>query len=302
MALLSLKKLPALFAIGGGVLYGRPFLTMIWAFITDGIPTVWRNHVKTNAYYQGFRNGTWAAIVLPFIGLVLGLLLARIHIGLAQAIIYLSFVVSYVILGVLLFLGDTFGDIAINLLPEDEQTEEDLQDLRVGIKKHLQTILAFELFFCLSFVVLGVYASLGAVAVILLALGAYYQVSDAYDRPVTWAPGFMMNTSITAIFVLVTLVVLSLIPVTRPYMLRVGINPVSFLHRGVISAGKYGDAKAASLKKERELCDAEIEAIKASIDGIDVNKPITAKDPKTPRSIKKELDGQLEEKQKSCTF
>ena len=176
MALFSLRKVPALLTIGGGVLYGRPFLSMIWAFITNGIPTVWRNHVQTNAYYRGFRNGTWAAIVLPFIGLILGLLIARIHIGLAQAIIYLSFVVSYMILGVLLFLGDTFGDIAIDLLPEGEQTEEDLQDLRVGFKKYVQTILAFELFFCLSFVVLGVYASLGAVAIILLALAAYYQV------------------------------------------------------------------------------------------------------------------------------
>ena len=295
MALLSLKKLPGIAIIGGGVLYGRPFLTMVWMFLTEGVPTVWRNHVQLNPYYRAFRNGTWIAVVLPIYGLTVGLLLARVHIGMGQGVIYIFFVLSFLILGALLFLVDTFAAISIELLPEDERTEEALHNLRVGIKKYVQTILAFELFAALSFVVLGVYAVLGVVAAVALALAAYYQVSSAYDRPVTWAPGFMMNTSITAVFVMVILVALSLLPATRPYMLAVGINPTSFLHGGVIGEGKLSAAEKASRKKEREICDAEIAAIRKSIEAIDATKD-------GARTTKAAQDKKLAEKKKSCIF
>lgn len=295
MALLSGRKLPGMTVVVGGALFGAPFLRMIRTFITQGVPTAWHDHVETLPFYWAFRSGTWFAIVLPIIGLVLGLGVARLDIAVGQILIYVSFVLSYIILGVLLFLADTFAAIAIAVVPETERTETALHEARIGFKKYVKTIFAFELFAALSFVVLGVYGAMLVVGAVVLALAAYYQTSDAYDIPVTWAPGFMMGTSITAIIVMVILVALSLLPITRPYMMQVGINPVSFLHGGVVSEGKIGAAEKTSRKKEREICDAEIATIVTEIEKI--NKD--SKDARTTFIAQKEA---LAEKRKSCTF
>lgn len=295
MALLSGRKLPAVITIAGGMLFGAPFLRMIQTFITQGLPRVWHDVIEPSVWYRGFRSGTWFAVVLPIIGLILGLGFARIHIGTGQMIIYVSFVLSYIVLGILLFLADTAAAVIIAVLPETERTEIALRETKDGFKKYIQTILAFELFAALSFVVLGVYAAMFVVAAVVLGIAAYYQVSAAYDIPVTWAPSFMMGTSITAVVVMVALVGLSVLPITRPYMLRAGINPVSFLHGGVISEGKVGAAEKASRKKEREICDAEIAAIVSNMAKIDVKSD----NARTTFDTQKEA---LAEKKKSCTF
>lgn len=279
----------------GGMLFGVPFLEMIRTFFTHGLPRVWHEVVEPSACYRGIRSGTWFAIVLPIIGIVLGLGVARLHIGAGQILIYGTFVLSYIILGVLLFLADAAAAVIIAVLPETERTEIALHETRIGFKKYVQTILAFELFAALSFVVLGVYGAIFVVAAVVLGLAAYYQVSAAYDIPVTWAPGFMMGTSITAIVVMVILVALSLLPITRPYLMRVGVDPVMFLNNGVISSGNMNDAEKDSRKKEREICDAEIADIVTAIANI-------KKDDMEARATFETQKEALAKKKKSCTF
>ncbi|MEK7099466.1 MAG: hypothetical protein AAB916_03020 [Patescibacteria group bacterium] len=295
--------------LGGWLMYGRPFLAVLGNHITNGVPQVWRA-AMANRYSLAARRGISFALVFTIIGIVLGLWSARNNTEAGQIIIYVSFVVSFLIVKVIASLISVFASALVKLLPVGEQTEEAMQDIRAGLKKRVDVALAFHIFTALSFVTLGVFVPIGIDAIVVLAIIAYYQVSDAYDVPVTWAPSFMMGVSITEAIVLVILSGLSVLPMTRPYVNAVGIDPLRFVHRGVVDASGFEAAQADRRAKLKQICGAEIGALQKSINAIDPTKEETdvktgiksqVVDPKARENYTR-YTRELEEKKKSCFF
>lgn len=259
------------------LVYGAPFLQAVGHGITQGIPQA-LNAIAADRYFRRFKKGIVWGVSLPIGGLLLASWLAQTSTGWGQAVIYGTFGLSFLILKIAASLINAFASIGLNLLPVGERTQEAAQEIREGMYILIDKTLAFELFVGLSYLCLGIFADPAIAAIVMFGVGTYYQVSAAYNVPVTWAPKFMMNVALAEAILLTVVTGLSVFPPTREYVDRVGLDPLDFLSAGMINLSTLDAARQEARDKHDEICNAKIRLFQDRIKAIRVTRIPDPKD------------------------
>lgn len=279
----------------GWAAYGNLFFSAAWAHATHTLPTVWRNNVRTNRYYRMFEHSIGWALVLPVVVLPLGLWVARRDVETGRAMIAVALMISFLTLKILLSLVKVAADVSIAVAPIPSRTEEAAREFIAGFTGDIKVAVAYLGYTAIAFAVLGVFVAIDIIAVVVIGLFVFYQISDAFRLPVEWAGPVMANTTLMAIIVFVVLGGFAAMPIARPYMDSVGIDPMRFLHGGVVD-GKYLDgAKEADRALNKRICDHEIDTLKLKMEAVDFTSS-------TARITYDALHREMMEKRKNCLF
>lgn len=250
----------------GTLVLGKPFLAMIWNFVTNGVPNAWQNNVATNRYYWVFKNTLKAALVVPILGSSAGLLVAhQISTDKGQEIIFLSVALSVILLLPLLFLTNVFAAIAIALFPVPPgETKNEMTRLRKGFHIYVLRGIAWEIFLAVIVIGVGVHAPRFTLALGALAAAGYFITTEAYHWQVKWVPHVMVATY------LIMLLVGGVISMPRSVGATFGINLRSPFMTGV-ETHRFDAAEREYFAKLRAKCTKEVDAITTALRTVNID-------------------------------
>lgn len=251
----------------GSLIWGRDFLSMLYTFTTSGIPTAWDRHVAANRYYRAFKTAFKIAIGLPILGTVMALFCARSHLYMnyAQLSVFITFLPSAAIFGVLLFLANVFAAIATTLFVPEEERRQAVREIRVGLQREVSVYLSWELTIGYIFFLIGTDATLWVLGVSVWGIILYVVVTYAFNWRVAWAPYVMATLGLGGLVVMIILLVVMIFPTSRRYAASWGIKPGKFVHMGVVDTTTFIDADKEVATKLKELCEIDVNEIKSKI-------------------------------------
>lgn len=238
----------------GGVAFGADFRNWIWTFVTVGIPNAWEDNVETRRCYRAILYAAWFAAVLPLIWTISALIIARWSIGIAEWYVLTAVFPSCAIFGALIAVAGIATDIVIGLSPLGGNSRQRLQRIRRGFQRLFAFGILWVIIVELIILLVGLEASLWALAVSVLSIVGYGVASYAFKLPFTWLEPFMTKTTLWTFFAVVSLVILMMFSPTRKIAARIGLNPGKFVHRGVVDVDAFTKADKAAQHKIAELC------------------------------------------------
>ncbi|GEM_PF-5569794 len=238
----------------GGIGFGRDFRNWIWTFVTQGVPNAWENNVATNRCYRAILYTAWFAAVLPLVWTIFALIIARWSTDVAEWWILMAVFPSGAIFGALLISSGVAASIAISISPLRGSSRERLQRIRRGFERLFAFGIMWVLVVELIILLVGLEASLWALAVSVLSIVGYGVASYAFRLPISWLEPFMTKTTLFTFITVVLLVILMLFSPTRKLAASIGINPGRFVHRGIVDVDAFTAAQKAAQRKIAELC------------------------------------------------
>lgn len=283
--------IPLVIVLGlGGLIFDKTFYALAWRFITTGVPDAWEDQVANTRYWQAFQLAIKVGIVLPVVGTIFALLIARSDTNLARTSIIFAFLPSASIFGAILISASVLAAIGSALFVPGEQNRQAIKETRIGIQMEASGYLMWELMIGLFLYEIGVDATIKAIVVSVWGLVLYGLAAYHYGWRVTWTPYVATWLGLgTSVVVASILTILLILPASRPLAVSVGIDPSRILHKGAVNTSSFDKSRKLIDEKMREFCgESVLEDMRGKI--------ATANDVKGVMEKRKELD----EREEAC--